>query len=167
MDKNDGDLQKKKNEIVKALSEQKQKIIVTIDDIDRLSEAEIVSVFQLIKSLADFPHTIYLLAFDYDVVVRALTKVQNGNGAEYLQKIVQVPFALPKANSEDVERILFEKLDGILSDVQEGEWEDDTWARLYLQGIKPYIKTIRDAIRYTNTFTLNNELLKSETCALD
>lgn len=167
IDKNDGDLQKKKNEIVKVLSEQKQKIIVTIDDIDRLSEAEIVSVFQLIKSLADFPHTIYLLAFDYDVVVRALTKVQNGNGAEYLQKIVQVPFALPKANSEDVERVLFEKLNGILSDVQEGEWEDDTWARLYLQGIKPYIKTIRDAIRYTNTFTLKYELLKTETCVLD
>ena len=69
------DLQGTKNEIIKSLSESKTKIVVAIDDIDRLSEEEIVSVFQLVKALADFPNTIYLLAFDYDVVVRALSTV--------------------------------------------------------------------------------------------
>ena len=37
--------------------------------------------------MADFPNTIYILAFDYDVVVRALSKVQHGDGKEYLEKV--------------------------------------------------------------------------------
>ncbi len=57
--------------------EEKLKIIVSIDDIDRLSEEEIIAVFQLVKALGDFPNTIYILAFDYDVVVRALGKIQT------------------------------------------------------------------------------------------
>ena len=69
-------------QIIKKLKDEKIKIIVSIDDIDRLSDEEIVAVFQLVKSLADFPNTIYVLAFDYDVVVRALGKVQHGDGKE-------------------------------------------------------------------------------------
>lgn len=57
------DLQESKNQIIKKLKDEKIKIIVSIDDIDRLSEEEIVAVFQLVKSLADFPNTIYVLAF--------------------------------------------------------------------------------------------------------
>lgn len=47
------DLQGTKDNIVKKLSEDNTKIIVAIDDIDRLAEEEIVSVFQLVKALAD------------------------------------------------------------------------------------------------------------------
>lgn len=68
------DLQTIKNKIVEKLEEENLKIIVAIDDIDRLSEEEIIAVFQLVKSLADFPNTIYLLAFDYKVVIQALKK---------------------------------------------------------------------------------------------
>ena len=73
------DLQESKNQIVNKMKEENIKIIVSIDDIDRLSEEEIISIFQLVKSLADFPNTVYLLAFDYDVVVLALSKVQYGD----------------------------------------------------------------------------------------
>ena len=93
-----GDLQESKDQIVRKLSELDTKIVVAIDDIDRLSENEIIAVFQLVKVLADFPNTIYLLAFDYDVVVRALSKVQQGDGKEYLEKIIQVPFEIPSPN---------------------------------------------------------------------
>lgn len=102
------DLQESKNQIIKKLKDEKIKIIVSIDDIDRLSEEEIVAVFQLVKSLADFPNTIYVLAFDYDVVVRALGKVQHGDGKEYLEKIVQVPFEIPAPNIDDIHEALFQ-----------------------------------------------------------
>jgi len=56
-------IQHRKNVLVQILSESSSKIIVIIDDIDRLSNEEICAVFQLVKSIADFPNTIYLLAF--------------------------------------------------------------------------------------------------------
>ena len=161
------DLQESKNQIIKKLRDEKIKIIVSIDDIDRLSEEEIVAVFQLVKSLADFPNTIYVLAFDYDVVVRALGKVQHGDGKEYLEKIVQVPFEIPAPNIDDIHEALFSKLNGILGDIPEEDWDKETWAELFQQGIKNYIRSIRDVIRYTNVFSLKYELLKNETSAAD
>lgn len=161
------DLQESKNQIIKKLRDEKIKIIVSIDDIDRLSEEEIVAVFQLVKSLADFPNTIYVLAFDYDVVVRALGKVQHGDGKEYLEKIVQVPFEIPAPNIDDIHEALFSKLNRILGDIPEEDWDKETWVELFQQGIKNYIRSIRDVIRYTNVFSLKYELLKNETSAAD
>ena len=121
----------------------------------------------MVKSLADFPNTIYVLAFDYDVVVRALGKVQHGDGKEYLEKIVQVPFEIPVPNIDDIHEALFSKLNGILGDIPEEDWDKETWAELFQQGIKNYIRSIRDVIRYTNVFSLKYELLKNETSAAD
>lgn len=161
------DLQESKDQIIKKLRDEKIKIIVSIDDIDRLSKEEIVAVFQLVKSLADFPNTIYVLAFDYDVVVRALGKVQHGDGKEYLEKIVQVPFEIPAPNIDDIHEALFSKLNRILGDIPEEDWDKETWFELFQQGIKNYIRSIRDVIRYTNVFSLKYELLKNETSAAD
>lgn len=161
------DLQGTKNEIIKSLSESKTKIVVAIDDIDRLSEEEIVSVFQLVKALADFPNTIYLLAFDYDVVVRALSTVQKGDGSKYLEKVIQVPFEIPTPNIQSIHDTLFSKLNEILGDYPEEVWDKDAWAALYQYGIREYVHSIRDVIRYANVFSLKYNLLKGESDPVD
>src|SRR5262249_19180134 len=66
------DIQKTRATIDKLLAEQDARILVVIDDIDRLRPGEVREVFQLVKAIADFPKTIYLLAFDRRKVVRAL-----------------------------------------------------------------------------------------------
>ena len=161
--RNENDLQKKKNEIIAHLKQEHVKILVAIDDIDRLSEKEIVAVFQLVKSLADFPNTIYLLAFDHDVVVKALAAVQRGDGEEYLEKIIQVPVALPKASAKSVQDVLFAKLNAVICELPEEKWDKEAWTAMYTLGIKPYIRSIRDVIRFTNVFSLSYTLLKQET----
>ena len=167
IDQRAGDLQGRKNQIIEKMAEEKLKIIVSIDDIDRLSEDEIIAVFQLVKALADFPNTIYLLAFDYDVVVRALGKVQHGDGREYLEKIIQVPFEMPTPSMANIHDALFSKLNPILEDIPEERWDKATWAELFQFGMKEYIRSIRDVIRYANVFSLKYELLKDETDPVD
>lgn len=161
------DLQGIKNKIIEKMIEENLKIIVSIDDIDRLSEEEIIAVFQLVKALADFPKTIYLLAFDYDVVVKALGKVQHGDGKEYLEKVIQVPFEIPAPSMESIHDAFFSKLDSILGNISEDKLDKATWAELFHYGLKEYIKSIRDVIRYTNVFSLKYELLKNETDIVD
>jgi Predicted P-loop ATPase len=161
------DLQDIKNKIIEKMKEENLKIIVSIDDIDRLSEEEIIAVFQLVKALADFPKTIYLLAFDYDVVVKALGKVQHGDGKEYLEKVIQVPFEIPAPSIPSIHDALFSKLNTILGDISEDRLDKATWAELFQFGLKQYIKSIRDVIRYTNVFSLKYELLKNETDIVD
>lgn len=161
------DLQGKKNEIIQKVVEEDLKIIVSIDDIDRLSEEEIVAVFQLVKALADFPNAVYLLAFDYDVVVHALGTVQHGEGREYLEKIIQVPFEIPAPSMASIHDALFSKLNGILGDIPDNRWDRATWAELFQCGVKNYIKCIRDVIRYSNVFFLKYQLLQDETDPID
>lgn len=161
------DLQAVKNKIVKKLEEENLKIIVAIDDIDRLSKEEIIAVFQLVKALADFPNTVYLLAFDYAVVIQALKEVQHGDGKEYLEKIIQVPFEIPAPSIDTIHKTLFSKLNCIIGDAANNQWDRETWSRLFEFGIKNYIVSIRDVIRYTNVFSLKYELLKEETAPVD
>lgn len=161
------DLQDIKNKIIEKMIEENLKIVVSIDDIDRLSEEEIIAVFQLVKALADFPKTIYLLAFDYDVVVKALRKVQHGDGKEYLEKVIQVPFEIPAPSIKSIHEALFSKLNTILGDISEERLDKAAWAELFQFGLKEYIKSIRDVIRYTNVFSLKYELLKNETDIVD
>ena len=56
-------MQGQKDEIIRTMVKENLKIIVSIDDIDRLSEEEIIAVFQLVKALANevfpLPHAPY------------------------------------------------------------------------------------------------------------
>ena len=84
-------LERQKDKVIDALSAQKQKLIVIIDDIDRLNNEQIRLIFQLVNSLAGFPNMIYLLSFDREIVSRALSDEQKCDGEAYLEKIIQVP----------------------------------------------------------------------------
>lgn len=167
MNRKSNDMQGQKDEIIRTMVKENLKIIVSIDDIDRLSEEEIIAVFQLVKALADFPNAVYLLAFDYDVVVRALGTVQHGDGREYLEKVIQVPFEIPAPSMESIHDALFSKLNGILGDIPDNRWDKATWAELFQYGVKNYIKSIRDVIRYSNVFYLKYQLLQGETDPVD
>ena len=162
-----GDLQQIRDEIIATLLKEKVKIIVTIDDVDRLSNQEIISVFQLIKSLADFPYTIYLLAFDRDVVVRALSEVQKGDGAEYLEKVIQVPFELPSPNADDIYQVFFTKLNSIIANFPDEKWDKEYFGTLFHLGIKDFFTSVRDVVRFANTYALKYALLKSDTYPID
>ena len=162
-----GDLQAVKNEIAKKLSEINSRIIVAIDDIDRLSEDEIVVIFQLVKAIADFPNTVYLLAFDYNVVVNALCRVQSGDGRAYLEKIIQVPFEIPAPTMQSIYGTFFSRINEILVRVPESKWDNDAWRELFEFGLKFYLKSIRDVIRFSNVLFLKYEPMLQETDAVD
>ncbi len=73
------------------------KTIVFIDDLDRLPAREIVELFRVIKAVADLPNIVYVIAYDRAIVASALEGVHPGRGGDsYLEKIVQLPYRLPK-----------------------------------------------------------------------
>jgi len=143
------------------------KIIIVIDDIDRLNNTEIRQIFQLVKSLADFPKTIYLLSFDKDVVINALKKVQEGSGNDYLEKVIQVPFEIPQISKQEVEHFLFKKLDELIKDIPERQWDHTYWGNIYHSGLKHLFHNIRDVNRYLNTLSFGFSLVKDEVNPID
>jgi predicted KAP-like P-loop ATPase len=58
-----------------------QKIIVFIDDLDRLETAEVIEILRLVRAVADFPNIIYVLSYDPDILshtVEQSTIAPNG-----------------------------------------------------------------------------------------
>ena len=82
-------LETMRTEIEHLLSKQDRKIVVIIDDIDRLTKDEVRDIFRMVKAVANFPNVIYVLAFDKNVASRALEADQSLSGSDYIEKIVQ------------------------------------------------------------------------------
>ena len=162
-----GDLKVVKKELVKLLREQPHKIIIIIDDIDRLNNKEIRQIFQLIKSLGDFPNTIYLVAFDKDVVKRALEDVQKDSGAKYLEKVIQVPFEVPSIHKNEVEQLLFSQLGVLLKDISKEKWDQVDWGNIYYGGLQYFFKNIRDVTRFINTLRFSFMMVKDNVNPID
>ena len=161
------DLNAIRTELNELLLKQPHKIIVVIDDIDRLNNTEIRQIFQLVKSLGDFPNTIYLLAFDKNVVINALKKVQEGSGLEYLEKVIQIPFEIPLISKQEVEHLLFSQLDELIKDIPENKWDQTYWGNIYHSGLKYFFRNIRDVTRYINSLRFSFEMIKGEVNAID
>lgn len=162
------DLEASKKFLEKYLLDINKKIIVVIDDLDRLTNIQIRETFQLVKQVADFPNLIYILSMDREVVARALTEVQNIDGNDYLEKIVQIPFEIPKIEKDKLQNILNSKIEKIIeSNSDLIEININYWSKVYFKCIEPYINTIRDVNRVINTFQFRFPVLKQETCFED
>lgn len=157
-----------KVDVVNALMNQNQKIIIIIDDIDRLNNEQIRLIFQLVNCVADFPNMIYLLSFDKSVVVRALEDEQKCNGEEYLEKIIQVPFDVPEAKRTDVHKLLFDQLNNLwFNEIPCSIFDNEYWSNVYSECLSPLLNSIRDVNRVMNVYRFKYEFLHSETNCID
>ena len=92
-----------------------------IDDLDRMEPAIAVSLLELLKNIFEVSNCVFVLAIDYDVVVRGLRakfgdqKISADNERQYrsfFDKIIQLPFNMPQ-NNYNIEKFLKEGLNSI------------------------------------------------------
>ena len=157
-------LDESKKKLEKALKESGKKIIVVIDDIDRLTNVQIRDIFQLVKQVADFPNVTYLLVMDRKVVQGALAEIHNlKDGNEYLEKIIQIPIELPGLSKYKLDDILLNQLNKIIVNTSsEIKIDENYWSKVFTDCISPYILTLRDINRVVNTFQFRYSLLYQE-----
>lgn len=160
----DGSILGAKQNIVRALKKRAKKILIVLDDIDRLTPDEVRMIFKLVKINTDFPNVLFLLSFDRDVVCKALSVQPGINGEDYIEKIVQVSFDVPFVKHEKVATILFEELDRILAKLPESGsreplFDQTYWGNIYHGGLKYFFKNIRDVKRYASALEFNVSLL--------
>jgi Predicted P-loop ATPase len=161
------DVSYRKSEVEQALRKLDTRILVVIDDIDRLSNEQIQLIFQLVNAVAGFPNIIYLLSFDKDIVVRALSDVQHCDGEEYLEKIIQIPFDMPPLSIKRLHSILFEKLNDLVEVHGGMEFDTARWSNVFDSCISPFINTLRDINRFCNTLEFMYSTVKEEVDFID
>lgn len=146
-----------KTEIKNLLPKLNRRVIVFIDDIDRLETDALRILVRMIRLNADFPNVTYVLAFDR-LVVEHLLEENLGNpdqekgvrGRDYLDKIVQLSFALPEPEPESIINILLAMIDAALKPLKIRALDKHRWGNVFNSGFKNHFRTIRDIKRYSN-----------------
>lgn len=130
-----------------ALQVSERRLLIVIDDIDRLMPEELRQILMLIKSLGNLPNVTYLLAYARSEVVELIARA-GINNADYLEKIIQVSFELPRVNRYALRTMLFSRMDAI----RKGKELKHTtrWSQAFFNHIDPCLRTPRDVTRLCN-----------------
>lgn len=162
------DLVQKKNEVIKALKKLERPIIVIVDDLDRLPVEEIrIMVQATIKAVADFPQITYLLAYDPNIIARALAENEK-SGLFYLEKIVQVAYPLPLLSRRQLKRFSDEKIQNLFEqlNINLQSFESDRCEEAIIL-LTQLSRHPRDVIRITNRLYLSLPATQGEVNTAD
>lgn len=149
-----------------ALAEVDRRLLVIIDDLDRVESEQIRDVVRLIKLVADFPNVTYLVAFDAEKVAAALG-ADVRTGREYLEKIVQVTHNLPAIHDWPLVVLLQTELDAALRPIDHGPFFQDDWVNIFHTAMRPFFENVRDVRRYLNAVPVTLRVLGNEVALVD
>lgn len=161
-------LDKLRSRIESILTASGKRVVVLVDDIDRLDRAETHSIFKLVKLSAGFNHTAYVLAFDDEVVAAALGERYGAGGQQagraFLEKIIQVPLHLPPADEVALRQVALEGVQAAvdMAGIQLSQPDADAFMRHFVDGLERKLTTPRVAKLYTNALMFALPLLKGE-----
>ncbi|MBE9488253.1 MAG: hypothetical protein IMY73_03620 [Bacteroidetes bacterium] len=148
------------DELFEDVSEKIQKLdkllIIQVDDIDRLTGEEIFNTLKLIRNIADFKNTVFIVAYDHDYVISSLKELQIKE--EYLEKIFNIFYYLPAVRKDRLIDIISDFLKNFLSFKGEQDKVIDKFMDIIDNNI-----SMRNAKRLVSTVQCNwSDLLDSE-----
>lgn len=143
-------------DLKKKISNMQRKIVVFIDDIDRLGANEIEELFRLVRNTSNLPSMYFVMAYDKKYVVDTLNNIFPSHSLSYSQKILQEEFFLPIIKNNELKAILREKISAFL-DSEEMEQVDKLLNRELFNSIDvfDYLGNIRDIKRLANALQLH------------
>ena len=153
-----------RQELSNLLTKRKSPLIVVMDDLDRLTSVQLRMVFQLVKANLEFPNVVFLLLFQRDLVE---DKLDDGiqKGRDYLEKIIQVPFDIPRIENTRLHSLLCKKLDEFIAQDESTSkmFDANRWGNIFHGSLYAYFDNLRNVYRYTSTLSFHFNLLKGKT----
>ena len=160
------DLNRLRQKIDGELANFSGRIVVVMDDIDRLRPDEIQLIFRLVKAVANFPRTIYILAYDEPVAAKAVGDGDLKAGREYLDKIVQLALTIPTPDQSTLKTWFGEDLNYILDGTSERLLNcAETHDRLG-PFVDQFLTTPRHVVRFLNLLRATYPMVRGEVNAL-
>lgn len=133
-----------------------KKIVVFIDDLDRLTCEEILEVLKLITKNAAFVNTVFITAYDKDYINCILEKnLYVPQKQNFSDKYFCMEIALPEGNQQIRSTLLLKELTklsqkGLITACKENDFQQSFMAiSMY---VERYLLSLRDVKRFLNTF---------------
>ncbi len=133
--------------------EHRDRVVIFVDDLDRLQPAKAIELLEVLKLFLDCDRCVFVLAVDYEVVTLGIKQkfgndVSKEKGRSFFDKIIQLPFKVPVANY-DIHKYVRDMMQQI------SETIDDKEVGLYYDLIQSSVGfNPRSMKRLFNTFEL-------------
>lgn len=140
----------------KGIEKTKKKIVVFIDDLDRLTSEEILEVLKLITKNAAFVNTVFVTAYDKDYINCILEKnLYVPQKQNFSDKYFNMEIALPEGNRQIRSTLLLKELTklsqkGIITACKENDFQQSFV--VFSMYVERYLLSLRDVKRFLNTF---------------
>ena len=156
--------------IVKSKSEKApgDRVVLFVDDLDRVPPERAVEILEVLKVFLDIAGLVFVLACDYEVILQGLRSKgtlggEEVSGRSFFDKIIQVPFQMPRPDGAKLETYLRT----LLSRVDAGQLgKDDIVSMItvleHTAGSNP--RTIKRILNIVNLLML---ILNSQKCTWD
>jgi hypothetical protein len=135
------------------------KVVVFIDDLDRLDKEEIYTILKLIKLNANFKNFIFIVNLDSDHVAKAI-KNRYGDAIEdghlFLEKVINIPIHLPKIEDADLREFFRKKLEQVKANLSFSNTDetDEMFKEIDMEFSSNMFSSPREIIRVLNSFFL-------------
>ena len=143
--------------INRLLRQWKKKIVVYVDDLDRLDTNEIVEVIRLIRNTADFYNTFFIACYDKQYIAEALKSHNSYNHTQFLEKIFQLEVSLPYFKKDILQKVLAQKLKEALDEKYHEGIDIAIFGNSLVRSadVLTWMESMRDVTRLFNSIMLN------------
>jgi energy-coupling factor transporter ATP-binding protein EcfA2 len=158
----DDSLNKLKENISNKLANLPKKVVILIDDTDRLEGNEIFEILRLIRNTADFKNVIYIATYDKEYVTDVLKDNKINDPDNYLEKIFQVEVHLLKVEVSELWDTLMKEIKKQLNSINS---ISTTILNTYIKPHKEFIMRVltnyRQVKRFAKQFAVYLDYLNS------
>jgi len=140
-------LETQRKQLAAALTEVNGRIVVFIDDMDRLTDGEIHDVVRLVKLVGDLPRVTYVLSFDAQRVAEVLGRdvrdpeLASRRGHDFLEKIVQSQHQVPPLRQMVLVQYMIDHINAALAPYETIEINSTDWHNMLGLAVKDLLKT--------------------------
>jgi predicted KAP-like P-loop ATPase len=153
-------LEQIRDQLKEELTGWKGRVLVVVDDVDRLDPQQTADVLRLIKANGDLPRISYLLVGDRQVIAKHVGTNLSVDGNAYLEKIIQLSFDLPSIDQRTLNAVFFEGLNSVLdAPGVSKDFDAARWATIFWTCIVPSISSLRNVKRLLATLRFHFEML--------
>jgi predicted KAP-like P-loop ATPase len=156
-----------RRELRSQLEELPKRLVVILDDVDRLRPTEVLDIVRLVRLVGDFPNVVYLLSFDRGRVEECLGEGDPDRGRAYLEKIVQVTYDVPTARQPDVTSIFLNGLRDLEGIAPAGPFNAEDWQNIFTFVVRPMLSTPRHVRRLLGSLSMTMRLIADEVALAD
>ena len=157
-------------DITDASSNAYKKIVIYVDDLDRVEPRDAVKILELLKNIFNLRYCVFVLAIDYQVVVKGLrdkfgeqTEENEWEFRAFFDKIIQLPFMMPMGQyniSNYIKNLLIK-----IEFIKEGDFEEDHIKTVIMNtigGNPRSLKRLINSVSLIKLFTGDTKLVETD-----